>query len=586
MLRESLAVIRAAVGVAQGAVLYLLYNAADEQIWPATDAQLFAALVLTAVFLPTLAAVGLGNLRLRSFVIWIAAATVTVAGLGAYDAIHDPTGGMSGLALWRARTPAFPLWFATAAGLFIGHSLVVAGDADRAFIARYPRYFDVAWKHAVQVVLTAVFVGILWALLYLGAALFDLIGIRFFHELLRKPWFWIPISTVAVAVGLHVTDVRAGIVRGVRTLTLTLLSWLLPLIAAIAVGFLVALAFTGLDPLWRTRHATRVVLLTAAALIVLVNAAYQDGSTRTHPVAFVLRCAGVGATVALMPLVAIAAYAVLLRVTQYGWTPQRIVATACVVVAACYAAGYLAAATSRAWLRWIQPTNVATSLVILAVILALFSPAADPVRIAVADQVARLEEGQIPVEKFDFAFLRFNGGRYGAAALERLRNKQDGPDAARIAERANAVLVARSRFEARTIVERPTPAERAANITVVHPKGQSLPPTFLQEDSDEASRGAPQPRCMTQHSKCDAVLVDIDGDGTPEVLISDSPRGSFLVYKESGGKWTYLGPLANSGCKGVREELVAGNFDLVTPDLKELKAGGTRLGVQLSRRCP
>jgi hypothetical protein len=585
MSRESVAVIRALLGLAQGVVLYLLYNASDAKVWPATDGQLFAPMVLTAVFIPSLAAAGLGNLRMRTFAIWMGAAAIIVAALGAYDIFHDPTDGLLGAGSREARVPSTPLWFAVAAGLFIAHALVVSGDADRAWIAKYPRYFDVAWKHAVQIVLAGAFVGALWVLLFLGAALFRLIEIRFFEELLRKPWFSIPVSTLAFTIALHVTDVQADIVRGVRTLKLTLLSWLLLLITLIAAGFLLALLFTGLDPLWATRRATTVVVLTAAALIVLINATYQDGA-REHPAAFVLQCAGTVAAVALTPLVAIAAYAVLLRVTQYGWTPERIVATACVAVAACYAVGYgLAAVTSRPWLRWIEMTNVIASIVILVVMLALFSPVADPMRIAVADQVARLEAGRTPVDQFDFAFLRFHGGRYGVAALERLRQNTDGPDAARIAEKANAVLAAKTQLAARASVNRPTPADRAANIDVAYPKGQSLPSTLLQQDwNDEPGQPLHSP-CLTAREKCHAVLLDLDGDGAPEVLLAIRLYGAFIVYKEIDGKWTMLGPLDNSGCAGVRDQLLAGNFELAMPEVKEVKVGGERLQVQPYHRC-
>jgi hypothetical protein len=588
MSRESLAIIRAIVGLAQGAALYLLYDAAEAKVWPATNGQAFAPLVLTAVFVPTLAIAGLGNLRLRNFAIWIAAATIVASALGAYDIFHDPTGGVFDAAAATRIAPSPPLWLALAAGLAVTHTLIVSGDADRAWIAKYPRYFDVAWKHAVQIALAAAFVGALWILLIIGAALFELIGIRFFDELLRKPWFWIPVTTLAFALAIHVTDVQAAIVRGVRTLALTLLSWLLPLFAVIAIGFLAALLFTGLDPLWGTRHATYLVLLTAAALIVLINAAYQDG-TPEHSVALLLPSAGIGAALALTPLVAIAAYAVMLRVNQYGWTPERVIAAAGVVVAACYALGYgLAAIASRPWLRWLEMTNVVTAIVVVAVMLALSSPVADPARIAVADQVARLEAGRTPVDRFDFAFLRFHGGRYGTAALERLRQKEDGPDAARIAEKATAALAARTEYGSRgnSVLGRPTPDERAANIAVAYPKGQPLPAAFLKQDWNAAPEQWRHPLCLTQYLKCDAVVIDLDGDGATEILLFEPTHPLFIAYKETDGKWIRLGDLQNSVCSGVREALLAGKFELATPEIKEIRVAGARLQIMVDRRCP
>jgi hypothetical protein len=214
-------------------------------------------------------------------------------------------------------------------------------------------------------------------------------------------------------------------VRGARTLGLTLLSWLLPMMALIVIAFLMALLFTGFEPLWNTRNATVILLVAAAALVLLINTAYQDGYSE-HPVR-ILRYAGALAIITLLPLVGIATYALSLRIGQYGWTPERIIALACAVVAACYALGYaVAVLASHPWLKWLEVTNVFTAFVILGVLLALFSPIADPARISVADQVARLEAGKISLEQFDFAFLRFQSGRFGLDALERLKENQDG----------------------------------------------------------------------------------------------------------------------------------------------------------------
>ena len=82
------------------------------------------------------------------------------------------------------------------------------------------------------------------------ARLFALIDIDEFTRLLEQPWLIIPTITAAFSLAVHVTDVRVELLRGIRTLGLTLLSWLLPPMTVVAGGFLAALAFTGLQPLW------------------------------------------------------------------------------------------------------------------------------------------------------------------------------------------------------------------------------------------------------------------------------------------------------------------------------------------------
>ncbi|EHN76789.1 hypothetical protein SMCF_3695, partial [Streptomyces coelicoflavus ZG0656] len=62
----------------------------------------------------------------------------------------------------------------------------------------------------------------------------------------------------------------------------------------------------------------------------------------------------------------------------------------------------------------------AAGVLAVAAVLALFSPLLDPARLSVADQVARLERGAVKPQDFDFDFLRFDSGKAGLAALDRL----------------------------------------------------------------------------------------------------------------------------------------------------------------------
>jgi Domain of unknown function (DUF4153) len=542
----------------------------ESKAWPATDGLIFAPLLVVAMFVPIIVVVGLGNMRLGTLAAWTAVATAVCAGLAMYNIFRDPTGGT---AIQRI-TPTAILWLSVGAGLFITHSLIASSDADRKFIASYSRYFDVSWKQGVQLALAVCFVALFWAMLWLGAELFRLIKIEFLADLIKRRWFWIPVTALAFTYALHITDVRAGLVRGTRTLSLSLLSWLLPIMTLITVAFLLALLFTGLEPLWSTRRATAILLAAAGALIFLINDAYQDGELQ-DTVAGVVRYSGTVAALALVPVVVLAAYALALRVGQYGWTPDRIIALACVAVAGCYALGYALAAVRRGtWLKSIELTNVATAYIILAVLLALLSPIADPARLSVADQVARLESGKTSMDQFDFEFLRFFSGRYGEQALERLKTKQDGPDAVRISQKANEALDWRTPAYAKRIV-RATSQSRAANITVLS-SSAPLPDSFLQQEW----QGTWVPGCLTANAKCEAIVSDLDGDGTPEILLFSLPGGISTAFQSTkDGRWMILGPIPNAQCAGVRDALRAGKFETVAPKFKEIEVNGQRLRV-------
>ena len=339
---------------------------------------------------------------------------------------------------------------------------------------RYPVLFDLAWKLGVQVAIAAAFVGAFWLILFLGVALFHMIKLDFFQEFIQHSWFAIPVTTLAAAVAVHVTDTRGTLVRGVRTLALMLLGWLLPVIALIAFAFLISLVFTGLNPLWQTRTATALLLAAAGVLVLHINAAYQDGNPQPH---HVLRVAGTLASVLLIFVVAIAAYALWLRIDQYGWTVDRIDTAAVTLIAICFAIGYFVAALLPGkWLRLIETWNFSTTILGLIVLFALFTPIADPVRLSVANQLERLNSGKVKPENFDFSYLRWQGGRFGRDALTLLAKSRDRDvrDAVTSALKPMARFSGLPRFKV-------WPDEIARSIKV-YPKGKALPASFLNQD--------------------------------------------------------------------------------------------------------
>jgi hypothetical protein len=558
---------RLAVGLAQGLALYGLMRAEHQHVWPSTTPWLFSALGLTAAFIPLILLAGLGALRRATLIVWTAVATALVVGLAAHD-------------VWRGfadpgHMPHSPMLAVfLAAALFIAHHLIEPADVARRPIAPYPAYFDTAWKHAVQLGLALAFVGAFWIVAHLGAALFKLIGIDFPERLLRRDWFHVVVSTVVFAGAVHLTDVKIGLIRGIRTVGLTLLAWLTPVMALIAVSFLAALPFTGLEPLWKTGRATALLLGSAGALVILLNAAYQDGATGTTTPT-VLRWSGRLTAVLLTPLLAIAGYGLWLRVGQYGLTPDRIIASACLLVGVCYALGYAAAAAMPGprGMRTFEATNVVTAVVMLAAILALFSPIADPARIAVADQVGRLERGEIAPEKFDYRFLRFDGVRYGREALQRLKAKKTGPGAAVIAAKAAEALALKHRWEEQETPP-PAPADVAAHVAV-HPKGRALPSALLNRRWTETE--TQELPCLRGASDCDAWFTDLDGDDIDEVLLAGP--GGIWAYRLENKSWTALGRLDATGCGRPTAELLKKGFRPAKPQWRELEAGGRRLRV-------
>lgn len=559
---------RLGVGLAQGGLLYGLSELAERKLWPMTDPPVFIALVVMLLALGPVLLSGLGALTRRSALIWAAVAAAVTGAIGWNE---------GGRLLKGFETIPSPLvMLGVLVGLFIAHSLIVAAARDRGRIATYPTYFDVSWKHGVQLALALVFTGIFWAVLGIGAALFGMIGVKAFAETIAERWFAIPASALAFAGAVHLTDVRLGLIQGVRTVALTLLGWLLPLLAGLTLAFLAALPFTGLAPLWKTGSAAAILIGAGASLILLINAAYQDGG-REKPLPVALQWAMRLGGLLLLPLTALAAYALWLRIGQYGLTIERIIAVAGVVVGACYALGYaVAAVLPGPVMRRLEPTNVATSFVGLAVLLALLSPIADPVRLSVNDQVGRLLAGKVKPADFDFDYLRFGSGRLGTAALEKLAKA--GGETGRLARAAQA-------RESRYAPEPPKPdnVQPLAGLSV-YPAGKVAPDSLKAQWVSVAAG-----RCEKTHETCRLIILDLDGDGGDEALIGSPNANLDLLALGEDGVWSRQGVIAPPYCGSnteVFDTLTAGRFTTERSRWNTVTVNGVVLTVDPEERCP
>lgn len=571
--RPGLAATRIGIGLAQGLALYFLYRAGMELQWPATVPRLFVPLLALWVLVPVIAISGLGQLTRRQLLHWTLGAAAVVALLAFHDvwrmegAWRPPAAPKP-----RAPEPSPQLCMALVGGLFVAHALVLAGAAEGRRVASYGAYFETAWKLGVQLGFSALFVGAAWLVLHLGASLFTLIRLDFLSKAIRESWFAIPVTTFAFASALHLTDVRPNIVRGIRNLLLVLLSWILPVLSLLVAAFLLSLPFTGLAPLWATRSAAVFLLGTAAVFVVLINAAWQHGAAPVaRPIAFAARVAAL----LLVPVTLLAGLALALRVAGHGWTEDRVVAAACMLVAACYAGGYAAAALRRGWLPGLAGANIAAAFVVLGVLLALFTPVADPARLSTNDQLARLASGKVTADRFDAGYLQFDGARYGRAALARLDAAGDAALRARIA----AVRKLRHPRDRQSLGR----SRLLANLQV-WPAGSRLPDAFLDTDWGAAMIGTPD--CLLREGRrCDAFQIDLDGDARPEVLLVGEDAGERAFATGAAGRWRIVGdfPVTLVACPDLRAALREGKVRVLPAAWGDLEVGGRRIPMNVQQ---
>ena len=259
---------------------------------------------------------------------------------------------------------------------------------------------------------------VFWGLLVTAGLLFDLVGLDWITVLIFNPITAVPLSSFTIAISISVAIKHPGIDSLGRWL-LSVLAWLLPFFSVLSVLFLLCLPFSGLHTLWSTGQTSTLMLLLQFGTIILVNAAWLDG---TKP-AFKNKHVNILAQIAILCLpvyTALSIYSVSLRIMQYGLTVDRVQAMFLVVITGIWGIGYSLALIFKHWPSSIGHVNV-TAIVILALITtAMNSPFLDPFRLASSNQLSRLQSGQISPEDFDYIYTRFNLGRYGSMVLDEL----------------------------------------------------------------------------------------------------------------------------------------------------------------------
>lgn len=520
--------------------------------------------------------VAISALTLGAFVLWAGAGAMRRVSLAVWGVVAL---SLIGFIAWHQASHFsearyspffFNAFFLIYPFLFITHELISSADQAGKPIAPYGLYFDEAWKRGVQLALALLFTALFWAILWLGAILLGFIGFDWFKDLLENDYFAWAVTGLALGSSVHLGDVQTKLLGNVRALILGVLSWLLPVITLIGLIFSVSLLFSGLEPLWKTKAATATLLSASVALVLLINAAYQQGDEE-RPVHIIMKWAARLACGLLLVFAGLGVMSLGLRVGQYGWTPERVLAAIGVGFALAYGIGYGVAAVLRGrWLAAIEPINIGLAIAKSVVFLVVLTPLADPARLSVESQVARLTSGKVTAEAFDWRFLRYESGDYGTNALTSL--SQSGPTVAIKA----AALKAKAykddqRWDMPAPKSEPDPTAKpdAKRYVMVSPAGNTLPPSYLDQAFEVNGDGL----CLIDDKgkePCYAALIDLNDDIKPEVVVFSSHIIKIFTEGEKG--WTVAGHIYSPSDQ-MRADFKAGKIAVTKAEWNDLKIG-------------
>ncbi|WP_417777415.1 DUF4153 domain-containing protein [Stutzerimonas xanthomarina] len=451
---------------------------------------------------------------------------------------------------------------------------IQARDAAHRWRFDYSALYRSAWNNGLLLFMALVMLGVFWLLIWLWSGLFSMLGVDQFKRFFESSGFvWVASATV-VAVGLHIGRERGQVIDALRNVLQAMCRFLLPLTVVILLLFVVFLPFTGLAPLWATRHATPILLTLVFAHVALLNGVVQDGLQTAHyprP----LRLLADASSLCLPLLAGLAMHALWLRIDQYGLTPDRVLAALLALVAMVHGLALVRAVIRRdpAWLSGLRQSNPPLALLAACLLVLMHVPALSPLQLSAANQYQRLLDANLPTEQTDLGALRFQLGEPGRRYLQALREALDVPwkDEA-LRTRLQGDLQRLDGADHYWAWKREQEVATAPPVPWI---GEAI-----ADEDGSLARTVSSQGCVDE---CRLFAADLDRDGQSEVLLlRGEPKVVPVMGRVAAGGWRWLGQLRVTGgalpdSAALGELLERGEFELVAPRFKAIEIGGVRL---------
>lgn len=355
----------------------------------------------------------------------------------------------------------------------------------------YARLHNHAWTDAVIGAAGVAFAGITLLLALLIGGMFNVIGIKFISNLMEEGWFIVPLAGAGFGGAVGLLRERDRLVSVMQRLVMVTLSVLAPVLAAAAALFLLSLLGTGLAPLWASGFSATVMMLLASAAAVLLANAVIGNVAEESAHSPILRYSAAVLVAVVLPFAVIAVAAMTMRISQYGWTPDRLWGAVTVWVAIGYGSiGVYAVFRGRSeFAAVLRPLQQIWAIKVMIVAAFLALPLLDFGGISARSQVARLEQGAVPAAKFDWAAMAFDYGPAGRKILSQMAQSKAGPEGA-WGVSAKAALASKHRWSAKDEITVAATAPLIERLRVL-PKDAVLPDGLIAKlEQDLSCRAA------------------------------------------------------------------------------------------------
>ncbi|WP_410736179.1 DUF4153 domain-containing protein [Citrobacter freundii] len=509
------------IGLLQGALCYLLMT----YLVPHNDGWLFygmpATIAITSALLLTVV-----SFKQRALWYWMALIFVVVLAMSVWLKwqVEDSD-------KWRQHEVfMFYGWrlllMAMLALPWIQYSLHVSREQ-----ARYPHFYRQLWLNALTLLIVFVANGLFWLVLLLWSEMFKLVGILFFNTLFfDTDWFGYVAFGLITALAVVLARTQSRLATAVQKLLTFIATGLLPLVALLALMFILTLPFTGLEAISQ-RVSAAGLMSTLTLLLLLLMAIVREPQKEALPypgaLRYLIKCSLIVAPIYML----IAGWSLWVRIQQYGWTPERLYGVLVVVVLLVWSFGYLASILRRGRnpLELQGPVILGVSLLALGLLVLLSSPVIDAWRISVSSHMGLYLSGKIKPDQVSLYMLD-HSGKPGRAALEALQKDVAFNQDIKRRRDLNSLLQG-----SRDPVKELTATQLVSKVVIA--PGSEKPDdafwTFVKAQGYRITSCAEQNACVL-------VSQDLNADGHPEQVLYAFGDGESLVFGMQKNKWDLL----------------------------------------------
>lgn len=506
--------------------------------------------------------------------------------LGAIEYFGRSRAGLEG---YLARDFAFAfvvsgLWIA-----FAGATYFPTWRDSGKFPPPYAGLFTHAWNNLMILAVSAAFLGGGWLILLLWSELFKIIGIDFFNTLFfRKDWFGAAFTFATIGFGIAFVRELEKVVYAVRGLVLGLCAILAVALAAIGTGFVLALPFTGLQPLWGTGRAA-VILMWVVVLVALGAVAVTREGADGEPPNPLVNWTMMAGLLAVSVLSLIALYALYLRIGQYGLTPDRVYAVTGVLGAAIFALplGWGVLRYRQGWQQGLVKSKSLIGFGTIILALLVHVPPFEPYTLSAQNQLARLRDGKVAPNRFDFGYLHYQLGAPGQAALaeiradEELMAREGMADALAILDTSESWWEwnnARPKEEYEPTLVAREELRKLGDYMRMYPANAQIPESGVDFLLDRRAAWLSGCTRQVEVARCMLLYVDIDRDGHRDMLSAGSNwvySLDVILFDAANGGWKEGRNLVPEGGGGedVSSAVDAGKVSVEAPDYGTLVIG-------------